>query len=107
MKLFCFFLDVFIAGLRSATVVFAPISHPSAQNSSTFRVFRSFDDSASLPFSTGLSHLPFKEVARLLRKGSYSACPGFPPLSLVGREPPEKPGQFPVLAACSSRQTGN
>jgi Putative restriction endonuclease len=36
MKLFCFFLDVFIAGLRSATVVFAPISYVSPQNRSKF-----------------------------------------------------------------------
>jgi hypothetical protein len=38
MKLF-FFLDVFIAGLRSATVVFAPISYSSAQNPPTLSRF--------------------------------------------------------------------
>jgi hypothetical protein len=36
MKLFCFFLDVFIAGFRSATVVFALISYISPQNWSKF-----------------------------------------------------------------------
>ena len=37
MKLFCF-LDVFIAGFRSATVVFTLIDHSSPQNLTTLRL---------------------------------------------------------------------
>jgi hypothetical protein len=47
MKLFCFFLDVFIAGFRSATVVFALIAHFSPQNLLTLHAYYHQHTSAS------------------------------------------------------------
>jgi len=39
MKLFCFFLGVFIVGFKSATVVFALIAHFSPQNLLTLHAY--------------------------------------------------------------------